>query len=146
MAGVGCDVGIDHRRMTRREAPRPPQVIAAGIERVAWKVEVVFVEPACEIVRGRPDLDEVSSTPRPPQRDRRFVEKEIDVHRQVGIARTTLPGRIDDPNHRSKALGEGNLVVDAGESGCRPSEGRDSKRGEKKPTPRGDHGPILSPG
>jgi hypothetical protein len=86
---------------------------------------VVFVEPSREVLRGRPDLDQVVRVPRPSERNRGLTEQRFDVHRLVRHARSALLLLLDEPDNGGVALGKRPLVGDARRS-CR----RDAKRGE----------------
>jgi hypothetical protein len=86
---------------------------------------VVFVEPSREVLRGRPDLDQVVRVPRPSERNRGLTEQRFDVHRLVRLARSALLLLLDEPDNGGVALGKRPLVGDARRS-CR----RDAKRGE----------------
>ncbi len=52
VGGVGRDVRVDGGLVAGRQAPRPPLVVAAGVERVPGEVEVVLVEPARSFAVG----------------------------------------------------------------------------------------------
>jgi hypothetical protein len=132
VAGVADDVRVDGRRLALAQAPRPELVGAARVERVPGEVEVVLVEPAGEVVRGRPDLDEVAAAPGPAQRDRRLVEEEIDVQRLVRLARPAFLGLLDESDDRRVALGERDLVL---EIGC--GRGSDCKRRRRESWKKG---------
>ena len=62
-------------------------VVAAGVERVAGKVQVVLEAPY-EVLGHRADLDEVGGIPRASQRDRVLAEQSVDVrgHERLAVA------------------------------------------------------------
>ncbi len=99
IAGVLGHVGVHRRRGCLRQATSPELVVAAGIERVARKVEVVVVA-VLEICGLRPDLDEVGAIPGAAKRHGRLVEQHVDVGRDVRLARTTLLRLVDEADDR----------------------------------------------
>ncbi len=143
MVGIGRDVRVHRRLVPSCDAPRPTFVVAARVERVPGEVEVVFVEPAREILRRRRDLDQVVRIPRPSKRDRWLSEERVDVHRLVGLARAALLLLLDEPDDRRVALGERLLVGDTrrscrsdGERGeRREQDEREATRGAQRPRP-----------
>ena len=117
VARVADDVRVDGRGLALAQAARPELVGAARVERVSGEVEVVLVEPAGEVLGGRPDLDEVAAAPGPAQRDCRLVEEEIDVQRLVRLSGPAFLELLDEADDRRVALGEGDLVLEVGRSG-----------------------------
>ena len=134
--GLRHDVRVGDGRLPGGHPPRPVHVPAAGIEGIAWEVEVVVVEAAGEILPGRRDLDEVATTPRPAQRDRGVSEQRVDVHRQIGLARPAVVIRRDAEDGRV-ALRQSGLVGEAGRRGRSPDEAeqRQSKRSRQRDAP-----------
>ena len=96
---------------------------------------MVVVEPAGEVARGRPDLDQVGPVPRAAERDGRLAEERVDVHRLVGLARAALLLLLDEPDHRRVALRERLLVARA-----RSSRGAGAEHGDGQQ--REEHGPF----
>ena len=96
--GLRRDVRVRDGGLPCGHPARPVHVPAAGIEGVAREVEVVVVEAAGEVGAGRRDLDEVGAAPRPAQRDGGISQQRVDVHRQIGLARTAVAIRRD-PEH-----------------------------------------------
>ena len=137
VAGVGHDVRVHRRLVTLVDVPRPVQVVAARVERVAREVEVILVEPGPEVAGARPDLHEVGARPRPAQRDRRLVEEQIDVDRDVRLPGAAALGLIDEPHDRGVARRERRLVRRRRGGGRR----RGHPRGGEDGGEHGDSGP-----
>ncbi len=85
-------------------------VVAARVERIARKVEVVLVATDEILGRGR-DLHEVGPIPGAAKRHGGLAEEEIDVCRDERLAVAALLALLDDPNDRRVTLGE-RLLVD----------------------------------
>src|SRR5829696_5172196 len=79
LAGIADDVGVDRRLASLADPAAPALVVAARVERVARKIEVVLVEPV-EVGGDRRDLDEIDLIPRAAESDRPLVEEDVDVH------------------------------------------------------------------
>ena len=137
VAGVGHDVRVHRRLVTLVDVPRPVQVVAARVERVAREVEVILVEPGPEVAGARPDLHEVGARPRPAQRDRRLVEEQIDVDRDVRLPGAASLGLIDEPHDGGVARRERRLVRRRRGGGRR----RGHPRGGEDGGEHGDSGP-----
>ncbi len=137
VAGVGHDVRVHRRLVTLVDVPRPVQVVAARVERVAREVEVILVEPGPEVAGARPDLHEVGARPRPAQRDRRLVEEQIDVDRDVRLPGAAALGLIDEPDDGGVARRERRLVRRRRGGGRR----RGHPRGGEDGGEHGDSGP-----
>ena len=98
---------------------------------------MVVVEPAREIVRGRPDLDQVGPVPRPAECNGRLAEERVDVERLVRLARAALLLLLDEPDLRRVPLGERLLVAHVSSS-----RGADAQRGGDHQ--RQEHGPSQA--
>ena len=109
MGDFGRNVGIDGGRGGGRQAARPELVITARIERVTREIEVIL-EAVDEIVRRRPDLDEVAGPPRTAECHRRLVEEHVDIGWDVRLPRPTFDGLRDETNDRCVLRGERRLA------------------------------------
>ena len=140
VVGIRHDVRVHGRLVPLGDAPRPAFVIAARLERVTGKVEVVLVAPAEQVLRGRPDLDQVGGVPRPTERNSRLVEERVDVHRLIGLARAALLLLLDEPDHRRVTLGQRSLLSGArctsrGNPQCAHGDESEEERPEAKRGP-----------
>ena len=110
MCGIGRHVRVDRRGVTvLEEAALPTLVVAARVEGVAREVEVVLVPPD-EVLRARTDLDEVRRRPGPAKRNRRLVEEQVDVERDVRLSGAALLGLLHEADDGAVLLGQGHLV------------------------------------
>jgi hypothetical protein len=117
-SGLLRDMCVRHRAAPGCQPPFPIEIRATGIERTTGKVEVVVVQARRQILRRRPDLDEVVAAPRSSQRDRRLAEQQVDVDRQVRLARGARRV-LDEPQDGGVALGKCRLLRQVGRgAGC----------------------------
>ena len=142
VAGIPGEVGVDRRFAPCGEPSAPALVVASGIERVAGEVEVVLV-PVAEIRRLRPDLDEVGAVPRPPQRDGRITEEDVDVEWVVGAPRAALHRLLHEPHDRRELLGERGLVGEIGGGQRGEEEPHGCSNEQSGPTRPAAHGTYL---
>jgi hypothetical protein len=143
---IGRDVRVHRGLVSLHDATRPALVVAARVERVAGKVEVVLVEALREILGRRRDLDQVVRIPRSAERNRRLSEQRVDVHRLVGLAGSALLLLLDEPHDRGVALGERLLVCEARRRGRREAERGKGEEQEGRRAKRPDQDfPPLKP-
>ena len=74
----------------------------------------MVLEAVDEVVRARPDLDEVGDVPGAAQRDGLLAEEEVDVGRDERLAVAADVLLLDEPDDRRVLLGERPLVGEIG--------------------------------
>ena len=117
----------------------PLLVRAAGVERVAGKVEVIAVEPLAHLSCGRADRDQIGAVPRTAQRDRVGPEEHVDVDRAVGLARPALLRLSDEPDDGRVPLGEVSLGLEP--AGCRSAKAERTEGDQDEDGPATAHEP-----
>ncbi len=121
LSRVGDDVRVDGRLASLGDAAAPALVVAAGVERVAGKVEVVLVA-AREVAPNRGDLHEVGGPPWPAEGHALLAQDGVDVGRLVRLARPALLLLLDEAYDGRVALGQCLLVGEVGRRARREDE------------------------
>ena len=135
----GRHVRVDGGLRARGDRALPLLVRAAGVERVAGKVEVIAVEALAHLSGGGADRDQIGAVPGTAQRDRVGPEEDVDVDRTVGLAGAALLRLGDQADDGRVPLREVALGSEPG--GCCSTPAERSKGDQNKDGPATVHEP-----